>query len=201
MRSGPRNLSTALMRNFENRHDCSVVDEPLYAAYLVESGIDHSGRDDVIASQDPDPAVVMTQLTGGPLSTPLQYQKHMTHHMLPTFPRTPLAPLSHAFLIRDPERVLTASAKVREEPTLEDLGLPQQVELYETFGGPVIDAADVLRDPRATLMPLCREIGRGLTPVLGIDGRTIEGGQAGPTAGDVGIAYDARGAAEGAQLT
>ena len=53
MWSGPRNLSTALMRSFENRPDCSVVDEPLYAAYLVESGIDHPGRDDVIASQRP----------------------------------------------------------------------------------------------------------------------------------------------------
>src|SRR6187200_1289856 len=102
MWSGPRNLSTALMRSFENRPDCSVVDEPLYAAYLVESGIDHPARDDVIASQDPDPAIVMAWLTDGPLDTPLQYQKHMTHHMLPTFPRAPLAPLSHAFLIRDP---------------------------------------------------------------------------------------------------
>jgi Sulfotransferase domain len=161
MWSGPRNLSTALMRSFENRPDCSVVDEPLYAAYLVVTGLDHPGREDVIASQQTDPSVVVAELTDGPVSTPVQYQKHMTHHLLPTFPRQPLSVLRHAFLIRDPERVLTSYAKVREEPTLEDLGLPQQLELFETFGGPVVDAADVLRDPRTTLTLLCDALGIG----------------------------------------
>ena len=159
MWSGPRNLSTALMRSFENRADCSVVDEPLYAAYLHRTGLDHPGREEVLASQATDPARVVAELTTGPVATPVQYQKHMTHHVLPSVPREPLAALAHAFLVRDPERVLTSYAKVREEPTLEDLGLPQQVELFETFGGPVVDAADVLRDPRGTLTRLCGELG------------------------------------------
>jgi len=159
MWSGPRNLSTAMMRSFENRPDCSVVDEPLYAAYLVATGLDHPGRDEVIASQQTDPSVVEAQLSGGPVATPVQYQKHMTHHLLPSFPRRPLSRLRHAFLVRDPARVLTSYAKVREEPTLEDLGLPQQVELFETFGGPVVDVADVLRDPRGTLTLLCNALG------------------------------------------
>lgn len=158
MWSGPRNLSTALMRSFGNRADCSVVDEPLYAAYLAATGLDHPGRDDVVASQPTSPAVVVEALTSGPVATPVQYQKHMTHHVLPSVPRAPLASLTHAFLVRDPERVLTSYAKVRAEPTLEDLGLPQQVELFETFGGPVVDAADVLRDPRGTLTLLCRSL-------------------------------------------
>src|SRR3954466_663689 len=66
MWSGPRNLSTALMRSFENRADCSVVDEPLYAAYLAATGLDHPGRDEVIASQPTDPAVVVAELAAGP---------------------------------------------------------------------------------------------------------------------------------------
>ncbi len=159
MWSGPRNLSTALMRSFGNRADCSVVDEPLYAAYLAETGLDHPGRDAVLASQPTSAARVVDALTSGPVDTPVQYQKHMTHHVLPSVPRGPLAALTHAFLVRDPERVLTSYAKVREEPTLEDLGLPQQVELFETFGGPVVDAADVLRDPRGTLTLLCDALG------------------------------------------
>jgi len=161
MWSGPRNLSTAMMRSFENRPDCSVVDEPLYASYLVATGLDHPGRDDVIASQHSDPSVVVAALTGGPVATPVQYQKHMAHHLLPAFPRGPLASLRHAFLVSDPRRVLTSYAKVREEPTLEDLGLPQQLELFETFGGPVVDAVDVLRDPRGTLTLLCDALGIG----------------------------------------
>ena len=159
MWSGPRNLSTAMMRSFGNRADCTVVDEPLYAAYLAETGLDHPGRDDVIASQPTDWREVCAELSEGPVPTPLQYQKHMTHHLLPGIDRDALAGLDHAFLVRDPERVLTSYAKVREEPTLEDLGLPQQVELFERYGGPVVDAADVLRDPAATLGLLCAALG------------------------------------------
>ncbi|KQW49142.1 branched-chain amino acid aminotransferase [Nocardioides sp. Root1257] len=159
MWSGPRNLSTAMMRSFENRADCSVVDEPLYAAYLAATGLDHPGRDDVIASQPTDAAVVLGELATGGVTTPVQYQKHMTHHLLPAMDRSALGALTHAFLVRDPERVLTSYAKVREEPTLEDLGLPQQLELFETYGGPVVDAADVLRDPAGTLGLLCAELG------------------------------------------
>jgi hypothetical protein len=166
MWSGPRNLSTALMRSFEHRADCSVVDEPLYAAYLQATGLDHPGRDDVIASQSTDPAVVVRELTSGPVSTSVQYQKHMTHHLLPEFPRAAWGSLQHAFLVRDPERVLTSYAKVRDEPTLEDLGLPQQVELFESFGGPVVDAADVLRDPRRTLGLLCDALGIGFDEAM-----------------------------------
>ncbi len=159
MWSGPRNLSTALMRSFENRPDCSVVDEPLYAAYLLATGLDHPGRDEVIASQPTSWEVLATALVSGPVATPVQYQKHMTHHLLPAMPRDALAPLQHAFLVRDPERVLTSYAKVRDEPTLEDLGLPQQVEVFERYGGPVVDAADVLRAPRETLGRLCAALG------------------------------------------
>ncbi|WP_246081715.1 HAD family hydrolase [Nocardioides litoris] len=155
MWSGPRNLSTAMMRSWGNRADCTVVDEPLYAAYLTTTGLDHPGRDEVIASQPTDWRAVCAELTAGAVGTPLQYQKHMTHHLLPGIDRGALGGLQHAFLVRDPERVLTSYAKVREAPTLEDLGLPQQVELFERYGGPVVDAADVLRDPRATLGALC----------------------------------------------
>jgi hypothetical protein len=166
MWSGPRNLSTALMRSFGNRADCTVVDEPLYGAYLAATGLDHPGREEVIASQPTDWRVVCADLTSGPVATDLQYQKHMAHHLLPDIDREGLAGLHHAFLVRDPERVLTSYAKVREEPTLEDLGLPQQVELFERYGGPVVDAADVLRDPRATLTALCAALGIGFDEAM-----------------------------------
>lgn len=166
MWSGPRNLSTAMMRSFGNRADCTVVDEPLYAAYLAETGLDHPGREGVIASQPTDWRVVCSGLTSGPVPTELQYQKHMTHHLLPGIDRAALAGLHHAFLVRDPERVLTSYAKVRQEPTLDDLGLPQQVELFERYGGPVVDAADVLRNPRATLSALCAALDIGFDDAM-----------------------------------
>ncbi len=169
MWSGPRNLSTAMMRSFENRADCTVVDEPLYAVYLERTGLDHPGRDAVIASQPTDPDEVVRSLTTDPVPTPVQYQKHMTHHVLADLPdsaRDGLTALRHAFLVRDPERVLTSYAKVRDTPTLDDLGLPQQVELFERYGGPVIDAADVLREPRGTLTALCSALGIGFDEAM-----------------------------------
>ncbi len=161
MWSGPRTVSTALMRAWENRPDTVVTDEPLYAFYLTATGLDHPGRDEVIASQPRDWRVVLRELTGGPLppGVTIYYQKHMTHHLLPSVDRSALAGLRHAFLIRDPRSLLASYARVRSAPTLADLGLRQQAEIFEEFGGPVLDAADLLAAPEPALRALCAALG------------------------------------------
>ncbi|MBG0564331.1 sulfotransferase-like domain-containing protein [Actinoplanes aureus] len=167
MWSGPRNISTAMMRSFESRADTVVVDEPLYAHYLAVTGIDHPGRDAILASQPTRWQEVAAALTGPlPGSPAVQYQKHMAHHLLPEIGRDWLGGLTHAFLIRDPSHVVTSYARVRGEPTLEDLGYPQQVEIFRAFGGPVVDAADVLRDPEGTLRRLCAGLGFAFDPAM-----------------------------------
>src|SRR6516164_7163073 len=85
MWSGPRTVSTALMRAWENRPDTVVADEPLYAFYLDRTGLDHPGREEVIASQPTDWRAVLAQLNGAPLpgGAVISYAKHMTHHLLP----------------------------------------------------------------------------------------------------------------------
>lgn len=157
MWSGPRTLSTALMRSWENRPDAIVVDEPLYSFYLSRTGIDHPAKAEVIASQPPDWQTVLRNLAEDPLpdGITVYYQKHMTHHLLPEVDREALKPLRHAFLIRDPRSLLASYAKVRNRPTLDDLGLRQQAEIFETFGGPVIDSADILAAPEPALRALC----------------------------------------------
>lgn len=88
MWSGPRNISTAMMRAWENRGDCAVSDEPLYAHYLAATGADHPGRDEVIASGETDWRRVVADLLGPvPDDQPVWYQKHMTHHLLPGMDR------------------------------------------------------------------------------------------------------------------
>jgi Sulfotransferase domain len=161
MWSGPRTVSTALMRAWENRPDTVVVDEPLYAFYLAATGLDHPGREEVIASQPTDWRVVLRGLAEDPLppGAAVQYQKHMTHHLLPSVGTAALAPLRHAFLIRDPRWLLASYARVRSAPTLDDLGLRRQVEIFEEFGGPVIDSADLLAAPEAALRALCAALG------------------------------------------
>ena len=168
MWSGPRTVSTALMRSFENRPDTVVVDEPLYGYYLARTGIDHPGRDEIIATMPTDWRSVLDDLTGGrlPDGVCVHYQKHMTHHLLPEIDRAALAGLTHAFLIRDPRQLLASYARVRSAPTLADLGLEQQAEIFRTFGGPVIDAADILRDPPAALGALCAALGIEFDPAM-----------------------------------
>jgi hypothetical protein len=161
MWSGPRTVSTALMRAWENRPDTMVTDEPLYSFYLTATGLDHPGRDEVIASQPMDWRVVLREMTTGPLppGVTIYYQKHMTHHLLPWVDRSALAGLRHAFLIRDPRSLLASYARVRSAPTLADLGLRQQAEIFEEFGGPVLDSADLLAAPEPALRALCAALG------------------------------------------
>ena len=160
MWSGPRTVSTALMRSWENRPDTVVADEPLYAFYLDRTGLVHPGRDEVIASQPTDWRVVLAGLAAPlPSGAVISYAKHMTHHLLPEVDRAAFAPFRHAHLIRDPRELLASYARVRAEPTLDDLGLRQQAEIFESFGGPVIDSRDLLADPPGVLAALCQALG------------------------------------------
>jgi len=166
MWSGPRNISTAMMRSFENRPDTAVIDEPFYAAYLAATGIDHPLRDESLAAQPADwREVVRTILGPAPDDRPVFYQKHMTHHMLPQFGRNWIARCRSAFLIRAPEDVLASYMEKRREVALEDIGFVQQREIFEReadrlgHAPPVIHAADVLADPKGTLAGLCITLG------------------------------------------
>jgi hypothetical protein len=166
MWSGPRNISTAMMRAFGNRRDCAASDEPFYAAYLVATGLDHPMRKEVIASQPNDWRDVVVFLTGPPPDRkPIWYQKHMTHHMVKGFGRNWIDHVANAFLIRAPEAVMASYAQKRGEFALEEIGLPAQVDLFERAADrlgkapPVIEGADVLADPRGALSALCAALG------------------------------------------
>jgi len=166
MWSGPRNISTAMMRAWGNRPDTFVVDEPFYAFYLKETGADHPGAAEVIAAGKTDWRKIITQLTGLiPNGAPIFFQKQMTHHLLPKVSRDWLREVTNCFLIRDPAEVIASYIKKNREPTLEDLGFVQQAQIFDfvhrqtSSVPPVIDANDVLRDPERMLRLLCDAIG------------------------------------------
>jgi hypothetical protein len=170
MWSGPRNISTAMMRAWENRGDCAVSDEPMYAAYLAATGLDHPGRQEVIAAGDSDWRRVATALTGPiPGDRPLWYQKHMSHHLLPGMAHDWIHSLRNVFLIRDPAEVVSSYLKSRATVTPEDIGLLQQGQLFDELvertgvAPPVIDAGDFLRAPEAHLRALCSWLGIGFS--------------------------------------
>ncbi len=166
MWSGPRNISTAMMRAFGNRPDCAVSDEPFYAAYLATTGLVHPLREAVIGSQPTEAEEVVAAMLGPiPGDKPIWYQKHMTHHMVEGFPRTWVERCVNAFLIRAPEAVLASYHRVRDDFTLAEIGIATQVELFFRAGdqlghaAPVVEGRDVLEDPEGMLKALCAACG------------------------------------------
>jgi len=166
MWSGPRNISTALLRAWENRADTLVCDEPLYAHYLSVTAREHPGSDEVIAAGDTDWTRVVGRLVEGPTGgKTVFYQKHMGHHLLPHMGRDWLLRLENALLIRDPREMLLSLVRNLPDPRIEDTGLPQQVEVLDLVRRetgktpPVLDARDVLEHPRRTLELLCDALG------------------------------------------
>lgn len=173
MWSGPRNISTAMMRAWENRGDCHVSDEPLYAHYLAATGLDHPGRDEVIAAGETDWRRVVAGLTGPvPQGRSVYYQKHMTHHLLPGIGSDWFAGLQHAFLIRDPREVLLSYVKSRPTVTADDIGVPRQAEIFELVRARVdpdpvvIDAGEFLKQPEAQLRAWCARLGLGFDAAM-----------------------------------
>ena len=168
MWSGPRNISTAMMRAWGNRPDTFVIDEPFYAFYLKKTGADHPGAAEVIAAGETDWRKIVEQCGRGlnaPTGKRIFYQKQMTHHLLPEVSRDWLREVINCFLIRDPAEVIASYIKKNREPSVEDLGFVQQAEIFDFVRQqtasipPVIDGDDVLRDPERMLRLLCDAIG------------------------------------------
>ena len=162
MWSGPRNISTALMRSFDARSDCFVSDEPFYGCFLEQTGADHPMAAEVIAAMDCDWHGVARALAGDPAQgQPVWYQKHMTHHMAGPVQPDDLEGVRHAFLIREPARMIASYLGKREAVSADDLGYHTQRAFFERiaerqgFAPPVVDSADVLHNPAGTLAALC----------------------------------------------
>ena len=160
MWSGPRNISTAMMRAWSSRADTAVVDEPFYAAYLAETGLDHPMREQILASQSNDWASVANECATG-MRTPVIFQKHMCQHMVPQAPMAWMDACRHAFLIRPPGEVAASFGQKWDGWGPEDLGFRRQGELFDHVcqitgnAPPVVLAADVLADPAGMLSALC----------------------------------------------
>jgi len=166
MWSGPRNLSTAMMRSFGSRADTFVSDEPFYGCFLKTSGAQHPMREETITAMECDWNTVMATLRGPtPDGPPVWYQKHMWHHMVGPIGYEDFAGFTHAFLIREPARMIASYLRKRESAEFEDFGLERQADFFEREADrlgrapPVVDANDILSDPEGVLSKLCWAVG------------------------------------------
>ena len=173
MWSGPRNLSTAMMRSFGSRSDTFVSDEPFYGCFLKDTGADHPMRVETIAAMDCDWRSVMETLRGEPAgAAAIWYQKQMWHHMVGPIGYEDFAGFTHAFLIREPDQMIASYLRKRENAAFENFGLERQAAFFEREAQrlgrapPVIDANDVLANPAAVLSKLCVALGIEWDPAM-----------------------------------
>lgn len=171
MWSGPRNISTAMMRAWENRTDCVVVDEPFYAHYLEHTGINHPMRDRIMEHHDANLDKVIEQVSQTP-ATGVFYQKHISTHMLEHIPLDWLSKVHNLFLIRDPRYMVASYTAKRNETTAADLGYTQLHSLFETANALpgstplVIDSRRFLEKPEAHLQHICTHLNIDFQPAM-----------------------------------
>lgn len=173
MWSGPRNISTAMMRSFGARADCAVSDEPFYGAFLKESGEPHPMAAETIADMDCEWASVLARQSGSiPGGKSVWYQKHMPHHMVGSVGIADMPHHRHAFLIRSPARVVASYRAKNELREPEMLGFSQLRRFFEferERSGkipPVVDSDDILRDPASILAKLCKVLQISWDPAM-----------------------------------
>ena len=172
MWSGPRNLSTALMRSFANREDIiEVIDEPFYASYLKESNKKHPMYKEVLESQESNwKMVVKNCLREDGMG--ICYQKHMVQHILPNFEKKWILKCINCFLIREPKEVISSFLKKWPEADFEDLGFLDQINLFHYIKNEsgmtpvVIDAADLRDSPETYLPRLCSKLNISWDPKM-----------------------------------
>lgn len=152
------------MYSFAQRPDTSVVDEPFYGYYLKHTGTRHPGREETLQTMPTDLDVILSEIINQKYRTPHVFFKNMAHHLMGV-PLDFLSECTNILLIRDPKRLITSFTKVITNPTLTDIGLKHEWELFqyiskETGREPmVIDSGELLKDPDTYLRRVCKKLG------------------------------------------
>ncbi len=169
--SCPRTVSTATLRSFANRPDTEGVDEPLYAWYLKHTGRLHPLREVVLRSQAQDWRTVVDRVLLGPTQRPVQFVKHMAHHLVGDVDVSFARRTANVFLIRDPREMLPSLRDDLGALHRADLGFERQRELYHELRRAgldpvVVEGSDLLAAPERMLRALCERVGLAFTPEM-----------------------------------
>jgi len=158
MWSGPRNISTTLMRSFSSRSDTYVTDEPFYAYYLKISKAAHPGYKEILKSNATNyDHIVSSLMKQIPDNKSVWYQKHMAHHLDPNDNLKWTDNFMNCLLIRDPKHVIASYINKNHLMHMDELGYPQLLKLFQHHDNqiPIVDAKDILLNPEGVLRQLC----------------------------------------------
>jgi len=159
MWSGPRNISTTMMRSFANREDTVAVDEPLYGYYLQQSGAAHPYRDETLSAW-PTTYESAVEWMNAPRGKPLTFLKQIAYHLPSEAELSFIVPHKNFLLIRDPRKMVASFASKYDDaaPIIESYAVERRIFNYLAARGiacPVVDAADILAAPETMLRKLC----------------------------------------------
>jgi len=161
MWSGPRNLSTALMRSFENRKDTNVLDEPFYAYYLKKTNSKHPMKNEIIKQYPNSQNKILKLISSKTKNNKIFYQKHMTHHILKNTNLDWITKGYNCFLIRHPSKVISSYIKKNSLKNINDIGFKKQFEIFNKIKKKklkftVVNADSILKNPNKTIKKLCK---------------------------------------------
>ena len=162
MWSGPRNISTALLRSFSNRDDTIVYDEPFYSYYLKETNLNHPMKDEIIDFYPTKENEVIKSILENKKG--IYYQKHMTHHILDKTNIEWLKKGTNCFLIRHPSKVINSYIKKNTLQSITDIGFDQMFRLFKYVNKNiskeiiVINSDTLLENPELYLKKLCQNL-------------------------------------------
>ena len=160
--SSPRNISTALMYSFAQRDDTIVVDEPLYAHYLKTTNNDHPGKEEILNAQFNDADKVIKEIILGDYNKPMVFLKQMTHHLI-NINLDFLSLTENIIFIRDPKQIIASYTQVRDDVTMQDIGIEMQWQLFNhltknKLSCIVLDSNEILKSPANVLQQLCKAL-------------------------------------------
>ena len=149
------------MYSFAQREDTIALDEPFYAVYLRKTKVNHPGAHEVISSMPVDEVEVMQNIFRT-WPKPVLFIKNMAHH-IEVIENAFINRVSNVFLIRDPKQIISSYAEVIQEPTLRDIGIQYEFEIFEKLRNSgerpvVIDSGFLLANPRKVLSELCEAL-------------------------------------------
>ena len=130
--SGPRNISTALMRSWSSRKDTFVSDEPFYAYYLKKNRIKHPLSEQIINLYPNSYDLIVKSITSTvPKNKKIWYQKHMAHHIDESSNLSWTKEMNNAILLRHPSLVIDSFSKKSKLNDSRQLGYEQQFKIYK----------------------------------------------------------------------
>lgn len=159
--SCPRNVSTALMYSFGSRSDTEITDEVLYGYYLSKSNVNHPGKNEIIENLECNSQKVINEIILKPKKK-VNFHKLMTHFLI-DIDLEFLNKVTNVLFIRDPKEIIHSYHKVIPYPTIDDIGVKKQFELFNYLNDTgnkviILDSKDLLTDPEKTLKILCEKI-------------------------------------------